>query len=418
MKHLISTIIITLCSLSAYSQATVPAFCELKYSDDGIRYVSGNVFARRAPDGDNHFTVNKSQSFDPYTLLSFVQTEDGTVFSYRRPVDGALFVNSTDGQHTATPQTFTVALSDNGAEHIDYITLYQSSAEARYIAASFIDNLANRYLMVSDDYGKSWQKSSADVFLSAMQWSRTVPGLAYAAELTDGNKLTLLSTADNGMTWTELKTIPLKYNTLDASVSERHVTIDVCDTKPGTVVVNCLTPFVYDAETSITTPIDVPYAQENNRLIQLGFTDTAEPQLIYFDREAFKIRVSDDLGANWEEYPCPNSIGTLKADICGWVRNGSMIYALSSHDNAIIEINLDKLLTATQVAADASTAQVTATDGGIIVTTDSETDVTVYDIAGQLLKQTKIAGTARIKLSPAIYLVSVSDTTFKVEVQE
>jgi len=418
MKQLISAIIITLSSLSAYSQATVPSFCELKYSADGIRYVSGNVFARRAPDGDKHFTVNKSQAFDPYTLLSFVQTEDGTVFSYRRPVDGALFVSSTDGEHTATPQAFTEALSDNGAEHIDYITLYQSSAEARYIAASFIDNLANRYLMVSDDYGKSWQKSSANVFLSTMQWSRTVPGLAYAAELTDGNKLTLLSTADNGMTWTELKTIALKYNTLDASVSERHVTIDVCDAKPSTIVVNCLTPFVYDTDEAILTPIDVTY-DNDDKLIQLGFTNAAEPQLIYFDRwNSHNIRVSDDLGANWEEYPGPNSIGTLKADICGWVRNSSMIYALSSHDNAIIEINLDELLSVTQVAADASTAHVTATNGGIIVTTDRETDVTVYDIAGQLLKQTKNAGTARIKLSPAIYPVSVSDTTFKVEVPE
>lgn len=92
----------------------------------------------------------------------------------------------------------------------------------------------------------------------------------------------------------------------------------------------------------------------------------------------------------------------------------SATVTLSSEGAANKQVVIVYDATATSVDETASTASVWAADGGIYVASDSETEVEVYDLTGNLVAEAIVDGKAFFDVEKGLYIVSMNGSSLKV----
>lgn len=420
------------------------------WAENGSVWTSANGldFDRYEVTEGNVMTVAETRNFklnwSPGRYLTLVRSNSGlfkltnTREGYRADLDrGILYSNREELNPKVMiyeyPEAFKEALATAGTEYCDMARLFQPRFGSDELIAHLTASTGDELIFVSHDFGKSWILSDTRANLVDVAWSAADPRVVYGVELSRGDTLTLMVSEDGGLTWTELDSIPYRYNTRVNHRQTHHVRVEACPADAGIAVVSCMTPFVYDRNTRTVTMIPDEYtgtiqgfnAYERFNARRYGFTGSAVPQLMTFEAETGTLRVSEDLGKTWRD--CLDNTGAqaFKGTAAGWTRDGNMVYVTVHRspvyeEGTVLAIDLnatDAIAAVESPVADATSVRVTVHDGAIEINADAASDIAVYATDGHEVDRHAHVTTATVTVSPGIYIVTAGPTSRKVTVQ-
>lgn len=136
-----------------------------------------------------------------------------------------------------------------------------------------------------------------------------------------------------------------------------------------------------------------------------------------------KTQKNVDDNAEWTVSVAANGAATIKAqgnNTHNWMRynpnNGAMFSCYTGGQNPIYIYLLGKTSSVSSMSAEG--VKVFATEGGVEVVAAEATDVAVYTVAGQLVRQARVAeGSTLVNVAPGFYVVRANGTATKVIVR-